>query len=158
MTIHSRLKHIKIHTGIIGLTLVIATGCNMNSTGSDMEKWKKEIIAVEQDFARKAKEAGIANAFLEFCADDAVLIRNDKIISGATGIREYFTTSFWESVEELKWSPDFVDVSSSGDLGYTYGTYTLKYCQDDGQTVENSGIYHTVWKRQDDGSWKFVFD
>ena len=24
-----------------------------------------------------------------------------------------------------KWSPDFVDVSSSGDLGYTYGQYNV---------------------------------
>jgi len=41
------------------------------------------------------------------------------------------------------------DLASSGDLGYTYGSYASK---------EEKGLYFRIWKRQSDGSWKIVID
>ena len=60
--------------------------------------------------------------------------------------------------ENLSWKPDFVDVSASGDLGYTYGHFTYSYTDSTGTIMESSGVFHTVWKRQADGSWLFVWD
>ena len=60
--------------------------------------------------------------------------------------------------KNLSWSPDFIDVSSSGDLGYTYGKYVFTYSDSIGNLLEDTGIFHTVWKRQADGLWKFVCD
>ena len=60
--------------------------------------------------------------------------------------------------EKLIWKPDFVDVSASGDLAYTYGAYTYSYKDSTGAIVEQGGIFHTVWKRQADGGWRFVWD
>lgn len=59
---------------------------------------------------------------------------------------------------QLQWSPNFIDVAESGDLGYTYGTYTFTYRDTSGVIRESRGIFHTVWKRQPDGSWRFVWD
>ena len=58
----------------------------------------------------------------------------------------------------LVWKPDYVDVSESGDLAYTYGKYTFTSRDSTGRKVVSKGIFHTVWKRQEDGSWKFVWD
>ena len=100
------------------------------------------------------KENGIHDAFLYYAAEDAVLKRRDFII-GKEAIDKHLEKSI---SKDLSWSPDFVDVSSSGDLGYTYGKYVYKYTDSIGNTLEDKGIFHTVWKRQTNGSWKFVWD
>jgi ketosteroid isomerase-like protein len=58
----------------------------------------------------------------------------------------------------VNWTPDFIEVSADGTLGYTYGKYVWKIKQANGTIKELLGIFHTVWKRQPDGSWKYVWD
>ena len=102
---------------------------------------------------------GISTAFLFFAADEAVLFREQKLIVGKTAIKESFEKSKKNSIKvSLAWEPDFVDVSASGDLGYTYGKFV--YTTVDSLGVDNSveGVFHTVWKRQKHGEWRFVWD
>jgi len=58
----------------------------------------------------------------------------------------------------LLWKPEFVELSKSGDLGYTYVEYVFLKKDSSGNTIESKGIFHTVWKKQSDGKWKFVWD
>lgn len=122
-----------------------------------IEKWKQEILETESNFADMAKEKGINKAFLTYAAEDAVLLRGNKLIIGKDTIRAYMENQASGHMT-LTWRPDFVDVSKSGDLGYTYGYFTLTYKDQEGDTVENKGVFHTVWKRQTDGTWRFVWD
>jgi ketosteroid isomerase-like protein len=46
----------------------------------------------------------------------------------------------------------FAETSMAGDLGYTYGTYTL-----DG-TQASHGFYVRVWSRGRDGVWRVALD
>jgi ketosteroid isomerase-like protein len=50
------------------------------------------------------------------------------------------------------------DVSAASDLGYTRGRYLSQRRLDDGRVVSSRGTYTTIWKRQDDRSWKVVLD
>jgi len=59
---------------------------------------------------------------------------------------------------KLDWTPDFVDVSESEDMAYSYGGYSFSALSSKGDTINSSGIFHTVWKKQLDGSWKYVWD
>ena len=56
----------------------------------------------------------------------------------------------------IRWKPLRADVAASGDLGYTWGV------AESGPGKEGPfkpyGIYVTIWKRQADGKWKFVYD
>ena len=61
-----------------------------------------------------------------------------------------------EATGVLTWEPDFADVAKSGDLGYTWGRYT--YTSFDSTESPSCGFYVTIWKKQLDGSWRFVFD
>lgn len=128
--------------------------CKTESKTSDIEKWKAEIRQVETDFAQRVKDEGIHDAFVSFAAEDAVLNRG-RLIIGKAAIDDFLKSSTSKS---LSWSPDYVEVSYSGDLGYTYGSYIYKYVDSLGNPHEDKGIFHTVWKRQTDGSWKFVWD
>jgi len=122
-----------------------------------MKALKVEIIQVEQDFAMMAKEEGVQAAFLFFAAEDAVLNRNNTVLKGKQAIQDYFEKQSLKNVQ-LDWKPDFVEVSLSGDLAYTYGGYTFSAMDSNGDSLQSTGIFHTVWKKQADGSWKYVWD
>jgi ketosteroid isomerase-like protein len=59
---------------------------------------------------------------------------------------------------QLTWTPVGADISASGDLGYTYGTYEFRSRDKDGKPVVDHGKYTSIWKKQKDGSWKVVLD
>ncbi len=145
---------------LIGIVLSTAFfSCQKTSSADSMKKWKDEIVKAEKAFNDIAAKEGIPTAFLSFADDEAVLMRNNKVIVGKSGILEMYNKR--ESSNDkvsLTWSPDFVDVSSSGDMGYTYGKYTFTKIDSLGIETTSQGIFHTVWKRQEDGSWKYVWD
>lgn len=138
---------------------ILLYACNPGSENGPVEQWKQEIVNTEHDFAAMAGEVGIEEAFLHFAAQEAVLMRNNTVVKGKESIREFFQNQQLPYSDiSLEWAPDFVDVSASGDLGYTYGQFVFSFTDSTGNTVENTGIFHTVWKRQPDGTWRYVWD
>ena len=122
-----------------------------------MDNLKLEIVDVERSFADMAAEKGVSEAFLYFAAEDAVIMRNNKVYKGKEEIKKYFDSVELKDIK-LKWKPDFVDISSSGNMAYTYGKYVFSAQDKAGKFLKSEGIFHTVWKRQVDGKWKFVWD
>lgn len=127
---------------------------------ANKEKWIEEIRMTETVFCETAEKAGLQSAFLEFAADTAVLKRGDKLIEGKPEIAEFYRdpSAAPGSSIKLQWSPTFIDVSDDGTLGYTFGAYTYSQTDPAGVTKTTTGIFHTVWKRQSDGTWKYVWD
>ncbi|GET24671.1 DUF4440 domain-containing protein [Prolixibacter sp. NT017] len=124
-----------------------------------MNQWKEEIRETEQTFAEMARKEGIPKAFLTYADDNAVILRNKQLIKWKQAIQDFYSRQITPKEQvSLTWKPDFVDVSSSGDLGYTYGSYQYTVTDSLGNTKTSEGIFHTVWKRQSDGSWRFVWD
>jgi ketosteroid isomerase-like protein len=58
----------------------------------------------------------------------------------------------------MRWQPISAEISKSGDLGYTVGSYTITRTDEKGDLVVGTGKYLTVWRLQKDGSWKVEFD
>ena len=143
----------------ISMICLLSTACIMETPKKDLERWKQEILDTEQAFNDFLKEEGMQAAFLKFAADDAVLMRNDALVKGKQAISERFKNQSSQNPDiSLTWKPDFVDVAQSGDLAYTYGQYVFSSIDSTGTKSESKGIFHTVWKRQADGSWKYVWD
>ena len=128
-----------------------------NSTPSQQEQYKTQIMAVEMAFVKMAGEEGLPKAFLHFAAEDAVLKRGKSLIKGTKEITQYFI-KHPSSYEKFVWKPEFIDVSASGDLGYTYGPYQYEYIDKEGKLIKGQGVFHTVWKRQANGQWRYVWD
>jgi ketosteroid isomerase-like protein len=131
--------------------------CEKSNNSKNIEKYKSEVINVERDFAKMAKEESIDKAFLYFADESAVLKRGERLIQGKKEIETHFKRQNLKDVK-LEWKPDFVEVSLSGDLAYTYGNYTYSVKDSTGKYIESRGIFHTVWKKQKDGKWRFVWD
>jgi len=117
-----------------------------------------QIRNTEMAFEQMAAEEGIAEAFWFFADSGAVIKRqNDTIIRGKENIRQYYSDPVY-SRALVTWSPDFTEASENGDMGYTYGKYLWQFKDSSGKVTEYKGVFHTVWKRQKDGSWKYVWD
>jgi ketosteroid isomerase-like protein len=140
------------------LGILIFTSCSRNQNQVQTEVWKQEIREAERAFDSLSQVAGIQQAFVTFAAEDVTVLRNNNLIHGKSALKDYFISNTKAENVSLTWKPDFVDVSSSGDLGYTYGKYVYTATDSVGNTQTSEGFFHTVWKRQPDGTWKFIWD
>jgi ketosteroid isomerase-like protein len=138
---------------------LLLSACRTTTEKGSVDLWKKEILETEKNFSQMAKDKGVPEAFKYFAAEDVVLQRNNQLVIGKSELIAFYENQGGEDKgASLTWKPDFVDVAASGDLGYTYGQYTYSYPDSTGMRIENKGVFHTVWKRQADGSWRFVWD
>jgi len=125
-----------------------------------LEVKREDLLEVDRAFSRASVAIGRPAAFLQYMSEEAVLYPlQGEPIRGREEFRRITAPASPESDRaSLEWNPFFADISSSGDLGYTLGSYTATQSREDGRKDVSRGYYVTIWKRQEDGSWKFVFD
>ncbi len=118
----------------------------------------EEIRAIEKQFEIDLNKMGAAFAFEKYAAPNAVIKRqNDSLINGPKAIKQYYSDDSYKNAKAY-WTPDYIDVSQDGTMGYTYGRYRWAIIDKSGKTQEYSGVFHTVWKKQPDGTWKYAWD
>ncbi len=132
--------------------LALLAGCSPSGT----EKFKAEILAADKAFAAAAQKDGITASFLGVITPDGKILGDSR--SGPDAVRNTFMQV--PKTATLIWEPSFVDVSASGDLGYTWGRYTLTVPsgKKGAPPYVGMGTYVTIWKHQPDGTWKVVLD
>lgn len=111
------------------------------------------VVEAEHAFARLSIERGMKPAFLRYSAPDGVIIYGN----GPVNAIESWARRDPAPVGLLTWWPVYADVSSSGDMGWTTGPYEFREKPEDAKPSD-TGHFFTVWRRQPDGSWKFVLD
>jgi uncharacterized protein (TIGR02246 family) len=118
---------------------------------------QREVIRDATASWRAAAVDGDAERYLEFWADDAVLVAPDlEPMVGKTVITDFIRGVFDAiSVTEVLENADPV---VSGDLGYVWGTYVATYtARFDGSETPDWGNHLFLWHRQPDGAWKLGF-
>lgn len=115
---------------------------------ADENKWNAEFKAKNQE------------ALTERYADDAYFVAPGvKPSSGSTEIRKVYAEGLNDRNFDISFASDKVDVAGSGDLAYARGHFREKYTDPKtGKAMTHSGAYITVYKKQQDGSWKVVED
>jgi len=143
-----------VGTAAIALTL---GACSKGQQAANPDSVKQAIQADEakwnQDFKAKDTER-LASHY----ADDAYLFTTGvPAADGSTAIRQVYANASTDPAFNVQFSSDKIDVS--GDLAYSRGKFTEKYTdKKTGKVMSGSGSYITVYKKQDDGSWKAVED
>ena len=137
--------------------LVLSVGCERLTPGTvDVGAEKTAILAADQAWS---DTVGDLDAFVSFFAEDARFLPPDgPQANGRDEIRQSFSMLAALPGFSLTWSANFSDVSSSGDLGYSVGTFEMTIDGPDGNPATRTGTYTTVWKKQNDGQWKVVSD
>ncbi len=106
----------------------------------------------DRAFSAMSKTKGLRNAYMEFIDSNGVLLRPGSLpLAGGNAVD--FISQGNDSAFTMTWDPKSANIAGAGDLGYTYGIYSIK--PNDADTVFY-GTYVTIWKRQPNGKWKFV--
>jgi len=136
------------------IVLFVFWGCG---TAIDIEKEQENLIQTDKDFSQASIEKGTAEAFKMYLTEDAIQLptRSNPII-GRDAIFENMSKS--DSNYMLAWDPQAAVVAQSGDLGYTWGFFTMSWTDENGETKKSPGKYLNIWKKQADGSWKVAVD
>jgi ketosteroid isomerase-like protein len=117
---------------------------------------RSRLRAADSSFSDLSYRMGVAYAFSNTVAPDGVVFGDPQLVIGAHAIQEYLDARAGQS--SLVWQPVVSWVAASRDLGFTVGESTSTLLGASGAAVQRMGKYLTVWKRQGDGTWKFVVD
>lgn len=106
------------------------------------------IVAAERAFAADAPVLGLTASFNKWAVPDAVMIAGGQVQT----VREVFPPDVPRPADEirLEWWPNFAGIAFGGDMGFTTGGVAVN--------GRRTGHYFTIWKRQPDGSWRWVYD
>jgi ketosteroid isomerase-like protein len=109
------------------------------------------------DFATMAGASGGPAAFAAFAAPDAMTLPGTgEIVVGPAAINARMLESP-AAKAKWEWHPVYSEGSAAGDLGFTVGEATISIPDANGVTAYKSK-YLTVWRRQPDGSIRFIVD
>jgi len=134
------------------------SGCNQQGGGtkSDPAAVQNAIKADEKKWNDDFKSKNL-EALLSHYADDAFFVAPGVEADGSTAIRKAYADALADNYFSVQFASDKIDVS--GDLAYARGHFTEKHeDQKTAKIITESGSYITVYKKQQDGSWKAVED
>jgi uncharacterized protein (TIGR02246 family) len=141
----------------VAVAAVLVGGCQKQADStSDPAAVTSAIKADEKKWNDDFKSKNL-EALLGHYADDAFFVAPGVTANGSTEIRKAYAGALTDNYFELTFASDKID--ASGDLAYSRGHFSEKY-QDpkSKQIVADSGTYVTIYKKQDDGSWKAIED
>jgi uncharacterized protein (TIGR02246 family) len=141
---------------------LLLAGCNSAppapaAPAVDISAEKAKIHDLESAWAKDAAAKDLDKS-VSYYADDAILMApGSPAAKGKDAIR-----ASWKQLLDagkLTFSTDRIEVSASGDLATTEGSYTMTMVNPKTKKpVEDKGSYLTVYKKQADGSWKAIED
>ena len=159
-----RIENIRNHVSADGFRVVhikklfffflfaFLISCRGKAPAPKNDEARLQLMEVDRAFSKRSTEAGLKTAYLEYIDSTAVLLRPGNMpLTGANAID--FICMNNDAGASMSWEPKGCSLAQSGDLGYTWGVYALRTVPDDSVTY---GTYVNVWKKQDDGSWKFM--
>ena len=136
--------------------LFFAAAARAVQPGADLEAAKREIRIADLELAKAVADRSL-EAFVAKVDDDAVFFGRD-ISRGKEAVSKAWLPFFTDGSLFLRWHPTQVEVSSSGDLGYSIGEYERIGKDASGKPDTATGSYVSIWRRQPTGRWKIVLD
>jgi hypothetical protein len=123
-----------------------------------MSALRRDLMAAEKAFSDEAQKIGLGNAFAKFGRDDAVNMggpTSPTFLVGASAIAKLVGGADM-SASPVTWGADTAFVSSSGDLGITFGVIRRNN-PPAGSPAAPGNSFFTIWMRADTKSpWRYV--
>ena len=96
--------------------------------------------------------------FLALIADKAIFSGGTpQELHGRDAVNAAWAPYFEKDGPKLAWKPTTAEALGAGDTGYTVGTWERRVTVQGVLKVAH-GNYLTVWRKQDDGVWRVVYD
>ncbi len=104
-----------------------------------------------------AAEARDLDAFRSFIDADARFVASD-VRRGVDEVAAAWAPFFAVDGPTIRWRPDIVEVLDDERLALSRGPYRVRSEDADGRPVEYWGTFNSIWRLNDDGVWRVVFD
>ena len=110
------------------------------------------LLQAEKNFANTALVSSTKEAFIKFIDTSGIVFDKGKPVNGL----EFYTKSERRS-GILSWEPEYAEISSTNDFGFTTGPWKFH-----ANTLKDNpiaqGHFITVWHLNNNGEWKFLID
>lgn len=121
---------------------------------TNVEAERSTLSDAERAFSKISETEGLAKAYTQHLSDEARLHRDGTLpLTTHDEIIAYLS----KDSSNRAWQTMFAEVSQSGDLGYTYGSFESKAASSQDASTEK-GFYARVWKKDQANKWKLVAD
>jgi uncharacterized protein (TIGR02246 family) len=151
--------NLKRHTSILfALGFLILTGCSQSPAPDSREAnvhalREGEVAAFVKDWGGKDAERIAAH----YTDDGTVMFPNSPVMTGKDAIGKAMKDVLADPNWSLALQPVQVEVSTSGDLGYSRGTYVLTATDPASKKVATEkGRFVTIFRKEAHGSWKAI--
>lgn len=129
--------------------MMLVAGCQ---GGNPAAVANQGLMRADTAFSALSAQQGFADAFEHYAGADALLLPdNSAALKGKSTIVQNLQAMSASST--LTWSPQSAEVS--GNLGYSWGIYTLTGKNSNGQTIAAYGKYLSIWKLRA-GDWRLA--
>lgn len=140
----------------VALAAVFVPGCSPGG-GIDVEEETAKLLQIDREFAAASVVHGAAEAFRMYLQRDATMFSDGRHpVRGREAIYEVMKPG--DAAAVLEWTPRDGGVARSGEMGWTWGEYTVTVKDAEGGEEKSYGKYVNVWKKNSDGEWKVLVD
>ena len=135
-------------------TLISAVACLAATTA--VADPGDDVRCREIGFSQSAENRDM-QAFRAFIDADARFVSNE-VLRGVDAVTEAWAVFFTDPGPTIKWRPAVIEVLENGTLALSRGPYRVTSQNADGNIVESWGTFNSIWRVNDDGQWRVVFD
>ena len=148
---------------IVPLTVFLLGLCAVLSSGTlaragDMDAQAKILAKLDDDWSDAAVKKDIDKLASYYAVDAIAYPPNEPAAIGRAAAKKAWAEMLADPSLTISWKTLHAEVSASGEIGYTAGTYVLSAKGPDGKPVNDKGKYLCVWKKEKDGKWKAIHD
>lgn len=128
-------------------------------TAVDRTAAREALLEADREFARVFAERG-AEGWASFFDEQGVQMPGGGTAAWGRQEVEALARRLFDAPNftALSWEPVYARVAAAGDLGYTLGNYEATGTGKEGEEITQRGNYVTIWRKQEDGSWRVVVD
>lgn len=148
-----RLRAVALICAVAGAACQPAEQTDTSATAEKSSTDATAEVSALRDQWVAAAERDDAVAVAGMYTDDAIFMGSEGNVIGRTAIEQALAESF-KTGSGLTVSDGTVE--TAGDLVYSTGDWSQKVTTPDGNTMDVSGRYLVISRRQPDGTWKIV--
>lgn len=137
-------------TLVVVALLTWLTGSASVPAPLDHASLERQVIETERAFARTMATRDF-KAFVSFVSAEAVFFTGDKALRGRNAVADRWKTYFEKPEPPFSWEPQTVEVLDSGTLALSTGPVR-------DPTGKVIGTFTSVWRLEEPGKWRIVFD
>jgi len=116
----------------------------------------QEVRCAEIKFSLSAENRD-RDQFIKSIDADARFV-SASVYRGPDEIVRAWAPFFEAGGPRIKWRPQYVEVLASGDLALSRGPYRIETREEDGSLTVGWGTFNSIWRRNQQGHWRVVFD